>query len=85
MPSVKTAISLDKELLMSVDRLASDLHISRSKVFALAVQNFLKIRENQSLLEQLNKAHEDFPDKEEKAISKAMCTKYGKIVEHESW
>jgi metal-responsive CopG/Arc/MetJ family transcriptional regulator len=81
MQAVKTAISLDEGLLTKVNRLASDLHISRSKVFALAVQDFLKIRENQSLLEQLNKAYEDFPDKEEKAISKAMRTKQGKIVE----
>jgi metal-responsive CopG/Arc/MetJ family transcriptional regulator len=85
MQAVKTAISLDEELLIRVNRLASDLHISRSKVFTLAVQDFLKIRENQSLLEQLNKAYEDFPDKEEKAISKAMRTKHGKIVERESW
>ena len=85
MQAVKTAISLDEELLRKVNSLASDLHISRSKVFALAVQDFLKIRENQSLLAQLNKAYEDFPDKDEKAISKTMRIKHGKIVERESW
>jgi metal-responsive CopG/Arc/MetJ family transcriptional regulator len=85
MPAVKTAISLDEELLRKVNSIASDLHISRSKVFALAVQDFLKVRENQSLLARLNKAYEDFPDKDEKAISKTMRLKHGKIVERESW
>ncbi len=85
MPGVKTAISLDGELLVKVNRLANDLHISRSKVFAMAVQDYLKIRENQSLLEQLNKAYEDFPDKEEKGISKSMRAKHVKMVGQESW
>ncbi|MDO9585923.1 MAG: ribbon-helix-helix domain-containing protein, partial [Syntrophales bacterium] len=61
MPGVKTAISLDEELLIKVNRLANDLHVSRSKVFTLAVQDYLKIQENQSLLAQLNEAYEDFP------------------------
>lgn len=85
MPGVKTAISLDEELLIKVNRLASDMHMSRSKVFALAVKDFLKIRENQSLLEQLNKAYEDFPDEEEKVISKSMRVKHAKIIEQEPW
>jgi len=80
MQSVKTAISLDGELLLKVNSLANDLHISRSKVFALAVQDYIKIRENQSLLEQLNKAYDDFPGEEEKVISKSMRAKQAKIV-----
>ncbi len=50
MPGVKTAISLDEELLIKVNRIASDLHVSRSKVFTLAVKDYLKKQENQSPL-----------------------------------
>jgi len=50
MPGVKTAIWLDEGLLIKVDRLASDLHVSRSKVFTLAMQDYLKKQENLSLL-----------------------------------
>ena len=85
MPGVKTAISLDEDLLIKVNRLANDLHISRSKVFTLAVQDYLKKQENQSLLAQLNEAYGEFPSEEEKVISKSMRSKHKKIVEQESW
>ena len=85
MPGVKTAISLDEGLLIKVDRLANDLHISRSKVFTLAVQDYLKKQENQSFLAQLNEAYEDFPSEEERGISKSMRIKHSKIIEQESW
>lgn len=85
MPGVKTAISLDEELLLKVNRLANDLHVSRSKVFTLAVQDYLKIQENQSLLAQLNEVYEDFPGEEESEISKSMRIKHSKIIEQESW
>lgn len=85
MPGVKTAISLDEELLIKVNRLSSDLHVSRSKVFTLAVQDYLKKQENQSLLAQLNEAYDDFPGEEEREISKAMQNKHNKMIEQESW
>ncbi len=85
MPGVKTAISLDEELLLKVNRLANDLHVSRSKIFTLAVQNYLKIQENKSLLAQLNEAYEDFPIEKEKEVSKSMRIKHSKIIGQESW
>ena len=85
MPGVKTAISLDEELLIKVNRLSNDLHVSRSKVFTLAVQDYLKKQENQSLLAQLNEAYEDFPGEEERGISKSMQIKHSKMVEQEPW
>jgi len=85
MPGVKTAISLDEELLIKVNRLSSDLHVSRSKVFTLAVQDYLKKQENQSLLAQLNEAYDDFPGEKEREISESMRIKHKKIIEQESW
>jgi len=85
MPGVKTAISLDEELLIKVSRLADDLHVSRSKVFTMAVQDYLKKQENQSFLAQLNEAYEDFPSEEERGISKSMRIKHNNIIEQESW
>jgi len=85
MSGVKTAISLDEELLIKVSRLADDLHVSRSKVFTLAVQDYLKKQENQSFLTQLNEAYEDFPSEEERGISKSMRIKHNNIIEQESW
>jgi len=62
MPGVKTAISIDEELFLKVNRLANDLHISRSRIFTLAMQDYLKMRENQLLLAQLNESYQDLPN-----------------------
>ena len=85
MPGVKTAISLEKNLFDQVNRLAKDLHVSRSKLFTLAVKDYLKKQESKKLLAQLNTAYSDSPSEEEKTISKAMHRKHRKIVGQESW
>lgn len=85
MGGVKTAISLDKELFNKVNKLASELHVSRSRLFTIAVKDYLKKQENQSLLAQLNEAYLDYPDDEEKKVSQSMRAKQSKIIEQESW
>jgi len=85
MPGVKTAISLEESLFHQVKKLASDMHVSRSKLFTLAVRDFLQKQENKKLLTQLNAAYSDSPSEEEKTISKAMHNKQRKIAEQESW
>jgi len=85
MPGVKTAISLEKDLFNQVNQLANDLHLSRSKLFTLAVKDYLKKQENKKILAQLNAAYGDSPSKEEKTNSEAMHRKHRKIVERESW
>jgi metal-responsive CopG/Arc/MetJ family transcriptional regulator len=85
MPGVKTAISLDEELFNKVDKLAHKLHVSRSRVFTLAVQDYLHKQENKSLLAQLNEAYSDQPSDEERKISKSAKVKHRKIVEQEPW
>ncbi len=85
MPGVKTTISLEKDLFNQVNQLANDLHVSRSKLFTLAVKDFLKKQESKKLLAQLNAAYGDSPNEEEKTISKAMLRKQRKTVEQELW
>lgn len=85
MPGVKTAISLDENLFNEINQLASDMHVSRSKLFTLAVKDFLKKQESGKLLAQLNAAYADSPSEEEKIISKAMHGKQRQIVGQESW
>ena len=83
--SVKTAISLQKDLFQEVNRLAKDLKVSRSKLFVLAVQDFIKKQENQKLLLQINKAYSDEPDSEEQRIQNGMRKKHIANLERESW
>ncbi|OGP92508.1 MAG: hypothetical protein A2Z19_00300 [Deltaproteobacteria bacterium RBG_16_54_18] len=85
MPGVKTAISLDEELLEEVDKLSHDLHVSRSKVFSMAVKDYLKRQENQSLLARLNEAYEDLPNDNEEKIARLMRRRHHEIIEQEPW
>jgi len=85
MPGVKTAISLEENLFNQINQLASDMHVSRSKLVTLAIKDYLKKQENRKLLAQLNAAYNDSPNDEEKSISQAMRSKQRKIVEQESW
>ncbi len=84
MSGVKTAISLDEKLFNRVNELARKMHVSRSRLFTLAVDDYLKKQENEYLLAQLNKAYAETDDEEIK-ISNSMKSKQRKIVAQESW
>jgi len=83
--SVKTAISLKQPLFDDVNNLASELKISRSKVFALAVEDFIKKYENKKMLSKINEAFSDYPDEEEIETNNLMKSKQRKIIENEKW
>ena len=83
--SIKTAISMQEELFKEVNNLAEELHVSRSKLFVMAVQDFIKKKENQNLLSQINNAFSDHPDSEEAEIQSKMRQKQAKKIEEESW
>ncbi len=83
--SVKTAISMQKELFDAVNKLAKKLQISRSKFFAVAVQDYIQRNESKDLLLKINKAFSDYPDSNEIKLHNKMKSKHGKNLERESW
>lgn len=83
--TVKTAISMQKELFKEVNKLAGELHVSRSRLFVMAVQDFIKKKESQNLLSQINNAFSDQPDSEEVKIQSKMRQKQAKKLEREPW
>jgi metal-responsive CopG/Arc/MetJ family transcriptional regulator len=72
---------LQENLFQQLDQLAGDLHVSRSSVIAMALQEFIERRDNKRLLDQLNAAYEDDPQGEEEALSKAHRQSYRRILE----
>ncbi len=54
MATVTTTLSIDKSLFERAEALADVLDVSRSKVFAMALEQFLQKHEGKKLLEQLN-------------------------------
>jgi metal-responsive CopG/Arc/MetJ family transcriptional regulator len=83
MATVKTAISLEDSLFKQVEALAKKMKVSRSRLFALALEEFLRRHQNQQLLEQLNAAYDDAPDPEEEALLRAARHSYQRLVNDE--
>lgn len=83
--SVKTAISMQKELFDAVNKLTEELHISRSKLFVMAVQDYIQRNESKDLLSKINNAFSDYPDSDEIKLHNKMKSKQRKNLERESW
>ncbi len=66
MAHVKTAISLDESLFREAEDWAGKLGVSRSQLFAEAVEEYVRRHENEELVRRLNEAHADGPDEEDK-------------------
>jgi len=83
MANVKTAISIQQSLFEQAEALARELHISRSRLFALAVEDFMQRYENQRLLERINDAYADATTPEEQALLRRMRRQQRQMVEGE--
>lgn len=84
--SIKTAISIQQDLFDAINQLAQELHISRSKLFMLAVEDFIAKNKNRQLLTQINAAYSDAPpDAEETQVQALMKQKQARRLEAEAW
>jgi metal-responsive CopG/Arc/MetJ family transcriptional regulator len=83
MANVKTAVSLRKDLFEQVEALANEMKISRSRLFVLALEEFLRRHQNQQLLEQINAAYDEAPEPSEQALRRRMRRQHRQIVEGE--
>ena len=81
MQIIKTGISINKNLFEKAEELASKLDISRSKLFQLAVENYIRRFENIQILEKLNNIYSDGITDEEQHIQNLMKSYHKKIVE----
>ena len=82
MANIKTAISIEKPIFEQMNVLAKDLNISRSRLFALAAQEFIQRHKNMELLQSLNEAYDDLPESE--PIVSKMRPRHYKMVK-EQW
>ena len=83
MASSKTAISLESQLLDRIDELARELEVSRSRLLALAAQDFLHKLENTRVLAQIELACADGPTEEERNVAQAMRARHRRRIERE--
>jgi len=83
MANVKTAVSVQKSLFDQVESLAKKLHVSRSRLYNLALANYIERYQNQTLLEEINQAYPDEPDLADQDRLTKMRRHHRKIVEGE--
>ncbi len=81
--TIKTAISIQKTLFEQAESLAQQLNISRSHLFGLAIETFIKNHQNQILLDEINQAYSDEPDQNQKILISKMRSQHRKLVENE--
>ncbi|MDQ3006553.1 MAG: hypothetical protein M3R47_14365 [Chloroflexota bacterium] len=81
MESIKTAISIDKSLFAQANALARKLKVSRSRLFVLALEDFIRQQENRELLEKINAVYADEPDEAEKELRRRSRKSHRRLVE----
>jgi len=80
MANVKTAVSIPKPLLKQAEALARKYQVSRSRLFAMAVEDHVRRHENQELVEAINAAYDDLPSPKERAYRQRMRQKHRELV-----
>lgn len=80
MSYVKTAISIDENLFKKAEKLSTKLHISRSQLFAQALEYLLEKSETLEIIQKLNAIYGQGND-EGKAVTKTGKRRMKGIVE----
>jgi metal-responsive CopG/Arc/MetJ family transcriptional regulator len=81
---MKTAISIDGGLLREVDEAARLLGLSRSRLFALAVGDYLQRQRQEQMLRRLNEVYANGAEPAEKGPLNGMKAKVRRTVK-ERW
>jgi len=81
MTNVKTAISLQAPLFQKAEEMAADLKISRSRLFTLAIEQFIRTYEKERVREALNKVYATGIDPEDRAMVEQMRRRQRQLLE----
>jgi metal-responsive CopG/Arc/MetJ family transcriptional regulator len=82
--TIKTAISIQKSLFEQAESLAQELNVSRSQLFGLAIETFVKNHQNQILLQEINKAYSDEQGTSDK-VRLSKMRKYHRKIVRDKW
>ncbi|MEW6594292.1 MAG: hypothetical protein AB1413_05410 [Thermodesulfobacteriota bacterium] len=83
MQNIKTAISMQKPLFDQAEELAHTMKVSRSRLFVMALQEYIERRKNRELLARINAAYEEPDDATEKKLRHAAQRRHRRLVEGE--
>lgn len=77
---MKTAISIEDSLLRDADETARRMGLSRSRLFALAVGDFVQRQRREQMLRSLNEVYADGMEPPEQRLLKGIKTKVRRTV-----
>jgi metal-responsive CopG/Arc/MetJ family transcriptional regulator len=83
MLAIKTAISIEKNLFDQAENIARTMKVSRSKLFVIALQEFIEHQKNKEMLAKINAAYSDKPDATEQALRRKSRQQHRRIVKGE--
>jgi len=83
MSNIKTAVSIKESLFKKAETLAKKLEISRSKLFAVALENFIGQQENRELFKKINKAYSQAFSPDEERYRKQIRDYHRRSLEDE--
>jgi metal-responsive CopG/Arc/MetJ family transcriptional regulator len=78
--NMKIAISIDDGLLQQADQTARLMGLSRSRLFAVAVRDFLQRQRQEQMLLRLNEVYASQPEPAEKRLLKGIKAKMRRTV-----
>ena len=80
---VKTGISLPRALFNQAEELAQKMNVSRSRLFSLALEDYVQRQRDRQLLAELNEAYADGLDEEERTLLRHASHAHRQVVEGE--
>jgi len=78
---MKTAVSIPDEIFRSAEKLAKTLHVTRSELYARALQELLKRQREDEITEQLNKLYAE----EDSSLDPAFAAAQRRRFRSEKW
>ena len=84
MAQVKTAISIPASLFEQADELAQHMNVSRSQLFAMAMEAFILQSQNRQLFDDINAAYHDQPDPSEQEHLAQMKSRHLRRLQNDA-
>ena len=82
---MKTAVSLPDHLFRRADEVAGELQIPRSRLFAMALEQFLDTYRQQDVTERLNAVYRDLPPRQAQSVMEAGLESLRNLTRDDSW
>ena len=81
MANIKTAISLHENLFKQAESMAHEMKLSRSRLVATALEEFIKRHQNRQLLDRINEAYRGQADDSERKYLRKMNRRHRKLID----